>query len=186
MAFCMNRAIVTLIASATLLSACGAREGYPSLSRRPGERISDTSVAPGPPDRITGSAPVVAATEAAVPAPAPLPLELQSRLARLIEQARAAHQRFSAASAQTTSLVSAARGAAVASESWSRASVALAVLESRRSDVMVALGDLDTLYVRHLTDGEDAAEIAAVRDQVTAWVNAEDGVLADLRGKVAS
>ncbi|MEO7246925.1 MAG: hypothetical protein ABIW31_00600 [Novosphingobium sp.] len=181
----MNRAIVTLLISATLLSACGARAGYPSLARRPGEVISGPVTAPVPPERISGSAPVATATESAAPAPPPLPLELQSRLARLKEQARAAHLRFSAITANTTGLVSAARGAAVASESWSRASVALAVLESRRSEVMVALGDLDSLYVKDRTDGSEATEIAEVRDQVTAWVNDEDAVLDSLRGKVA-
>lgn len=196
----MNRAIVTLVILAALLSACGSHEGYPSLARRPGERISAplAQAAPGsapgsvpgtgasslPPERITGSAPVAAATEAVQPAPPPLPLELQSRLARLKEQAREGHARFSASAAATTGVVSAAQGAAVASEAWSRASVALAVLESRRSEVMVALGDLDTLYVRHRTDGEEAAEIAEVRDSVTAWVSDEDALLANLHDKV--
>ena len=192
----MNRAIVTLVILAALLSACASHEGYPSLARRPGERISAplAQAAPGavprtaasqlPPERITGSAPVAAATEAAQPTPQPLPLELQSRLARLREQAREGHARFSASTAATNGLVSAARGAPVASEAWSRASVALAVLESRRSEVMVALGDLDTLYVRHRTDGEEAAEIAEVRDSVTAWVSDEDAVLANLRDRV--
>ncbi len=189
----MNRATVTLVVSAMLLSACSAREGYPSLARRPGEQISapvaaqlpaGSAQAPVVPERITGSAPVAAATEAAPPPP-PLPLELQSRLARLSVQARDAHARFSAASAKTIGLVSAAQGAAVASERWAQASVALAVLESRRSEVIVALGDLDTLYVRHRTDGEEAAEIAEVRDSVTALIADEDAVLESLRGKVA-
>ena len=73
----------------------------------------------------------------------------------------------------------------MASERWAQASVALAVLESRRSEVIVALGDLDTLYVRHRTDGEEAAEIAEVRDSVTALIADEDAVLESLRGKVA-
>ncbi len=190
----MNRATVTLVGSAMLLSACSAREGYPSLARRPGEQISapvaaqlpaGSAPAPVVPERITGSAPVAAATEAAPPPAPPLPLELQSRLARLSVQARDAHARFSAASAKTIGLVSAAQGAAVASERWAQASVALAVLESRRSEVIVALGDLDTLYVRHRIDGEEAAEIAEVRDSVTALVADEDAVLESLRSKVA-
>lgn len=179
----MNRAIVTLVVSATLLCACSSRAGYPSLARRPAELGSAAVTAP-PPERITGSAPVAAATDASLPVK-PLPLELQSRLARLMEQARAAHARFSAATASTSALVSAAEGSAVASESWSRATVALATLESRRSDVMVALGDLDSLYVKDRTDGGEGSAIAQVRDSVTAWVGDEDAVLANLRGRIA-
>jgi len=77
------------------------------------------------------------------------------------------------------------RALAVASESWSQATVALASLESRRSDAMIALAELDPLYVKERIDGGDGGAIAAVRDQITAWVADEDAVLADLRGRVA-
>lgn len=152
-----------------LLSGCGSNAGYPSLARRPAERI-------------TGSAAVVA------PAPAPVvqpDLATQSRLARLREMASTAHARFNAQVPAASRLVTAAVGAAVASESWSVASVALATLESRRSDAMIALADLDSLYTRDRVEGGDGTAIAAVREQVTAWVADEDTTLAQLRGRVA-
>jgi len=170
----MKRAILPLLAIIPLIAACGSTEGYPSLARRPAERIS-------------GTAPVAAATESPVPTPAaPVDLSLQSKLARLSQQARTAHERFGTTRTRAARLVASARGTAMASESWSVASVALAELESRRSDAMVALADLDTLYVQTKVDGGDSSAIAAVRDQVTAWVADEDAVLADLRGQLRS
>jgi len=158
---------------AGLLSGCGSSAGYPSLSRRPAERI-------------TGSAAVVAPTPA-LPAPETQPdLAAQSRLARLREIASSAHARFNSAVAGTSRIVSAAAGAAVASESWSVASIALASLESRRSDAMIALAELDSLYARERVDGGDGLAIAELRDQVTAWVADEDAALAQLRGRMAS
>ena len=158
---------LTLLFTATL-SGCGSNAGYPSLARRPAERI-------------TGSAAVVA------PAPvpeAPVDLAAQSKLARLREMASTAHARFNSAVPGATRLVSEAQGAAVASESWSVASIALATLESRRSDAMIALSELDSLYARERVDGGDGFTIAAVRDQVAAWVADEDAALAQLRGRV--
>lgn len=168
----MKRAILLLATLVPLLAACGSPEGYPSLARRPAERI-------------TGSAPVAAATEAASPAaPLPADLSVQSKVARLSQQARAANDRFAATRPRAAKAVADARGAAVASESWSVASIALAELESRRSDAAVALADLDSLYAEVKVDGGDSSAIAAARDQVTAWVADEDAVLADLRGQL--
>jgi len=172
----MTRAIPLLItpamAAIMLLSACGSREGFPSLAKRPVERI-------------TGSAPVVSSSPVTPPATIPTDLGLQSRLARLTEQARDAHAHFVATKGKTAGLVAAAAGAGVASESWSQATVALASLESRRSDAMIALAELDMLYAKERIDGGDGGAIAAARDQITAWVADEDAVLAELRGRVA-
>jgi hypothetical protein len=66
------------------------------------------------------------------------------------------------------------------------ASIALADLSSARSRTAVALADLDQLYVAQRVDGGDGIAIAAVRDQVTAWVADEDAVLADLVGRLGS
>lgn len=170
----MKRALLPLAAIVPLLGACGSPDGYPSLARRPAERIS-------------GSAPVASATAAPAPMPVlPTDLSLQAKLARLSEQARAAHDRFAASRPGTQRLVAAARGAAPASESWSAAAIALAQLESRRSDAAVALADLDSLYIQAKVDGGDSNAIATVRDQVTAWVADEDAVLADLRSQLRS
>lgn len=169
----MTRFITSVTLAALLLSGCGSKSGYPSLAKRPQERISAT-------------APVVAPTPTAEPAALAPDLALQARLARYQQQARDAHNRFIAAAPKATRLVNAARGAAVASESWSLASVALAELESRRSEAMVALADLDALYVKDRIDGGDGGTITAVRDQITASVADEDAVLADLKGRFGS
>lgn len=169
----MFRATATVTAAALMLAGCGSTKGYPSLAKRPQERIS-------------GSAPVAPATAAPEALTPPVDPALDSRLAQLRDQARAAHDRFTAQTSRTRQLVNAAQGAAIASESWSVASVALAELESRRSQAMVALGDCDALYVKQRIDGGDGSSIAAVRDQITAWVADEDAVLADLRTRIKS
>jgi Meckel syndrome type 1 protein len=175
MANLMNRPAFPILTLTLLLTAalsgCGSNAGYPSLARRPAERI-------------TGSSAVITPAPVPVVAEIPVDLAVQSKLARLREMASTAHARFNSAVPGATRLVSAAQGAAVASESWSVASIALATLESRRSDAMIALSELDSLYARERVDGGDGLTIATVRDQVAAWVADEDAALAQLRGRV--
>lgn len=171
----MNR-LIAAASLALLLTACGGDGGYPSLARRDAEQVTGTAEpAPGP-------------TEQAPPAP-PSP-ELSSRLAQLVAKARGAHQRFTGEQGRTERLVAGARGAAVASESWSVATVALASLESARSEAMISLADLDTLNAseRIAAAGggsqSDLAAVTAARNQVIALVAQEDAVLSRLRGAV--
>lgn len=121
---------------------------------------------------------------APAPSPAATPAELTARLEQLRLSASQAHARFNARRARTATLTGAARGAAVGSDAWAVATVAVADLESARSEAMVALGELDRLYAAERIDGGDGGAIAAVRDQVTAWVADEDAVLADLAGRL--
>lgn len=170
-----------------IIAGCGAGADYPSLARRPAEKGTWAEKATG---RITGGAPVVAPAPDVSTAQAPVSSELNARLAQLEQSAREAHARFAAKRARAAQLTGAASGAAVASEPWSVATVAIAELESARSDVMVSLGELDRLYAAariasQQVDGGDGGAIAAVRDQVTAWVADEDAVLADLGGRMA-
>jgi hypothetical protein len=165
------RSILLLSAASLMLAACAKDQGeYPSLARRPAERIS-------------GTAPVV--TPSPVPAPPPS-AELTGNLDRLVAQARAADVRFRAIAPRTRSLVDAAAGAAVASESWSVATVALADLESQRSQAMIALADLDALYAAEGIKQGDTSVIAAARDQVIALVREEDAVLNQLKDGLRS
>jgi hypothetical protein len=169
----MLRASSALIASAVALSlgACAKDEGeYPSLARRPIERIST----------VAGPSPTPSAT------PAPPSAELVAKLDGLVAQAARADARFHAHEGRARQLVAAASGAAVASEGWSVATVAVADLESARSDAMIALAEIDALYAAARINGEDAALIALARDHVTGLVDSEDKVLADLRGRIAS
>jgi hypothetical protein len=160
---------ITLIAP---LASCAAATDYPSLQRRPAERM-------------TGTAPPVAAQTPAAP-PAPPGRELTARLAQLVEQARSAHQRFSGKRANAERLVAAGGGTTPGSEGWSVATVALSDLESARSQAMLALADLDQLFTTETIAGNQTkvAVIADAREQVTALVGEEDEVLARLRSRM--
>ena len=158
-----------LIASCLALAACASdTTNYPSLARRP---IEKASTAEPPP-----SAPATA--------PAPANPQDTARLAALVEQARAAHQRFLAKEQRAVQSVATGSGAAPGSERWALASVALAELESERSAAMIALADLDQLYAAARIEGGDTAAITAARDEVSGWIGNEDSVLAGLRGKL--
>jgi hypothetical protein len=160
------------------LTACAAASDYPSLERRPAERMTGSAAAVTP--------------ESPPPPPAPLSPQLTTRLSQLVEQARAAHRRFADKRANAERLVSAGGGASPGSEGWSTATVALSDLESARSDGMVALAELDELYTSESIaasqtgDGTKVTAIAGARDQVTALIGEEDDVLARLRGRMAN
>lgn len=158
--------LVPAVLAMLALSACGDSSGYPSLSRREAEK-NLAEPAPAPP-----------------PAAVPESPDLAPRLARLVEQARAAHEKFVAARPRAEQAAAAAAGAVAADENWSVASVALAELESSRSEAMIALADLDQLYTARRVEGGNGASIAAARDQVMALIGSEDEVLAALRGKL--
>lgn len=193
--------VLTATGLAMLLAACSstAEGGYPSLARRPAERVAGAPLppcaAPGAADcgdctpaRVSGSAlPVAAATEPAAPAisdPA-----IQSRLVSLVAQARAAHERFRTKQPAAERALSAAAGGAVASDAWSIAAIALADLESARNDASEALSALDSLLaedsVAHpATPGSDSAAIADARAAAAELVAQEDAVLARLRPRL--
>jgi hypothetical protein len=164
------------IALVVSLTACAAAQDYPSLERRPAERM-------------TGSARPVT-PETPPPPPAAASPELTTRLAQLVGQARAAHGRFAAKRGNAERLVAAGGSAAPGSEGWSVATVALSDLESARSDAMVALADLDQLYTSESIAASETGNrasvdaLAAARDQVTALVGEEDDVLAALRRRM--
>ena len=98
--------------------------------------------------------------------------------------------RFAAARARADQLTAAARDAAPGSDAWAAGSVALSDLTAQHDALVGILADIEAIDVRHQVeaqnvDGGDGGAIAAVRDQVTAWVADEDAVLADLGGAPA-
>lgn len=155
-----------------LAAACSTAGHYPSLAVRDVERQSGTA------SPIAG--------ESATPAPAlpPASADLVTRLDGLVAMARDADGQFQANRPTAERAVAAA--GAPASDSWSAASIALARLEASRSQAMLALADLETLYVdsrtAQATPGADA--IASARDQVQAWVTEQDKVLASLSSRL--
>jgi hypothetical protein len=169
----MKRALVPITAlfAVLALAACASdTTNYPSLARRDVERAGALT-APQPSSAPTPAAPNPAAV---------------ARLGPLITQARSAHSRFNSAREQAQRTVAAGRTAARGSESWAVASVALAGLESARSQAMIALADLDEFYAAARVDGSDVSAIEAARDEVSGWIGEEDAVLATLRARLAA
>lgn len=126
-----------------LLALTGCADGmarYPSLAQRPAER-DFAAAAPTPP--------------AAAPAPAPAPATPDAAIVAQAAALRAAAVRADATFAQRAEearrLVAAHAGEAhrtPGSEAWSNATVALAALDSARSDTALALADLDALRLK--------------------------------------
>lgn len=170
------RAALPIIAL-SLLTACATPgdDRFPSLARRDAERVTGTAQPALPPPR-----------------PQAVPAETGSRLTVLRQQGLAAHRRFEQQQGRAATLTAAAQGAAVASESWAVAQVALAALDTARSEAMIALADLDGLYIAAAeaaaaTDGSAELDaVSTVRDEVSGWIAAEDAALASLRGRLRS
>lgn len=164
-----KRSIPILAIAALSLGACAKDAGeYPSLGRRPAERV-------------TGTLPV---ETPAAEAPAPTDAVTLNALDSLLAKARAGHARFQGKEARTRSLVGAAGGAAVGSEGWSVATVALSELQSARSEVMLAMADLDALYARAVVDGKPAGDIAGARNTVQGLLSEEDRTIAALKASL--
>ena len=158
----MQARFPALMTAVLALSACAsADDTYPSLAIRDGERMTGT-IAPEP----------------YVPPP-PTPSTIAG-LEELAAQARAAHADFMAALPAARSRVNAARGSGVGSEAWAVAQVAVADLESDRSRAMIALADLDRIYVAVSTDGEAIAPVEDVRGPIAALVEQENAAIAEL------
>lgn len=163
-------------APALVLGGCANDRGrFPSLAIRPAERA------------FYQAQPAPAAATPAQPAPIPADATLTQRLTALETRAREADARFVALVPEVTRTVSRARGAATGSETWNLAQVALARLESARSDTAIALADLDQLAVETQIaavdkPGPDAANVSNARDSVAARVAQQDSVLAQLKG----
>lgn len=144
-----------LAALALFLSGCAsAPQTYPSLAKRPIESAPVADVAPPP-------------------APVPADAALSAEIARYVEQADKGAAAFDAAHAKADRAVRAAAGAAVSSDAWVAAQVAISALEAARNDSVSALASLDTLYVQRsnaVADGKaggglediDAARAAAL------------------------
>lgn len=158
-----------LLASASVaLAGCATEDGtYPSLAKRPAERITATwPPAPPPPP----------------PAPPPLDSATANRLGLLLSEVRGADTRFHSKEARARSVVGAARGAAMGSEAWSVATIAVAELEAARAQAMVAMAELDSIYAEARTQGRDVTEIEVSRQQALAIIAGQDRVLDSLKG----
>lgn len=162
--------IAPLLLAAPLAACAAGSADYPSLAIRDAERV-EGSFEP-------------AAPAEAPPPPAPPSADLLGRLSQLQAQASSAHRAFLEAAPGARRAVFAARGAAVESNAYADAQIALADLDSHRSRTAVALGDLDLLFAEATLAFELRAPIAEVRSEVAALIAREDAVLAELRGAI--
>ena len=136
---------VPLLAMLALTGCVGAEAHYPSVAQRPVEREFDQTIpqAPAPPAAALPDAGLVQQATA------------------LRAEAVQADARFAERADEARRLVAAAHGSAPGSESWSKASVALASLDSARSDTALALGSLDALRIRAGVAAADSNSAAA-------------------------
>ena len=168
------------IVVALALTACTAdRDRFPSLERRPAERAFGVAQ------------PVAPAPRTDIAAPAPSDASLPARIAALREQARKAATLFDSRLPAAQRLASAARGAAIGSEAWSVAQVALADLDSARSQGMVAMADLDRLLIAAAQkeaegDPSDIAAVKAAQSGVNDTLAGQDATIEALRSRLAS
>ncbi|WP_435418121.1 hypothetical protein WAB17_00670 [Parerythrobacter aurantius] len=150
-----------------LLAACAAPQGdYPSLQIRPAERIDPDAEAPPPP-----------------PA-APVPAAILAQAEALERRAEAADGSFQRMAPRASSAAQSARGAAIASDAWVEAQVAIAMLDSQRSETAAALADLEVLYTDRAIRLEEVAPLDAIRADVARILAAQDTTLARLKGVV--
>ncbi|OBX18518.1 hypothetical protein A9995_11140 [Erythrobacter sp. QSSC1-22B] len=158
---------------ALALSACaGTGEDYPSLAIRDVERAKGQFE------------PIPVAPIDVPEIPVNYEGSLEGRLATLVESARAAHARFTRSEGSARRTVAGTGRAAVGSDNWGAAQVALSDLESIRSDTAIALADLDILHIAASIAAEDRVQIDAARETVIALVQQEDAALAELRARV--
>ena len=154
------------------VSACATKPGeYPSLERRPAERITATYPPADPPPPI--------------PLPPP-PAGVTDRLDVLVGAARSADAKFRQKVPRARALVNATGRAKMGTEAWAVATIAVSELESARAEVMIPLGELDILYNDTTVRGEDPSAIGAARDAVIALIAQEDQALGELRNRLGS
>jgi hypothetical protein len=151
-----------LAALGSSLSACAATsDEYPSLAIRDVERVAGTMQPVAPTPYV----------------PPAQPAAVLDRLDQLAAEAASAHQAFLAEAPQVRNAVAAARGTEPGADSWSRAQVALSGLEATRGRAMIALADLDRLYVDAAVEGTELTRIAATRDRVAAQVDEQNAAI---------
>ncbi|KLE35035.1 hypothetical protein AAW00_00605 [Aurantiacibacter luteus] len=148
-----------------LLGACASagEDDYPSLAIREAER--DTGAFQPPPYVPTYPAPAAVAGAQGFAA-----------------QAREAHAAFLAALPAARARVNTARGSGMGSDAWSVAQVAVATLEGHRARAMIALVELDRIYVDAGTEGQETAGVQDLRGPVEALVAEENAIVAGLLG----
>ena len=166
----LNRSsLIAIPALASLAGCAGSSEDYPTLAIRSTELASGAAVSPEAEPYQRAS-------------PAPQTLD---RAAAAAQQARAAHGDFLAAVPGVQGAVDNAVGSPAGSERWSRAQVLVAQLQAHRSLAMVALADLDRIFIESANGGESLDDIAATRGEIETLLASEDHLLQRLLASLA-
>ena len=110
---------------------------------------------------------------------------------RALERARKAHSAFVAGTGRTAGAVSAARGSRAPADAWIAAQLALANLQSLRSEAVIAQADLDLLFAEErLAEpgpiSPTAQALTNARAQVDGWVDEQNRTIARLAGQLGS
>lgn len=167
---------LVVIALPMALSACASAGGdYPSLAIRSAERVS-------------GSGQPVTPEPVALPAP-PLDTATGQRIDLAVARARKAHASFRSAIGGASGTIAAARGSQAPADAWTAAQIALADLQSLRSDGVIAQADLDQIYAEErMADPArltpTAQALLGARETVDAWVEEQDRAIARLASQL--
>ena len=161
------------VSAALILSACAQDVNeYPSLAKRPAERVTAIYGAPEP---------------TATPEPLPQPdASVLGQVDSLLAQANRGDARFRRGEPAARRLVGQAGRARIGTEPWSLATMAVSELEAARGETMVPLAELDRMFAEAMTKGQDVTAIANARDRVIAIVGRQDDVLGDLRRQLGN
>ena len=171
----MHRSLPTaaIAFSALALGACAQDGGaFPSLAKRPAERVTAVYGAPQP-----------AASPIALPQPA---AGVLSEVDSLVAKAAEADARFRRGEPTAQRLVGQAGRPRIGSEPWAIATMAVSELEAARGQAMVPLAELDRMFAEAMTRGEDVTQIADARDRVIAIIARQDTVLGALQRRLGN
>lgn len=153
------------------LGACASTtERYPSLAKRESERYYGT-------------------LQPVSPEPAPVQnempdAELSQSLANLQREASDAHGQFLADLPSVRTEVETQAGTAQGSDGWFAAQTAISGLDSYRARTMIALAELDRLYIAAQLDRGARDAIGAAQHTVETMVQAENVEIAGLLGRI--
>ena len=163
----LSNAAVLLTIPALLAACATSSDKYPTLEVREAERVTGTFEAPS---RLE---------------PALLQDSIAQSLPDFVAAAKNSHTRFVDTAPATRITITAAQGTGSDSNDWAAAQIALADLESHRSDTAIALAELDLLYAQSTLRFEQRQAIAAAIVVVEELVAEEDLVLSQLRAAIA-
>ena len=164
----VSRIVLVLFMASTAASCTTTADDYPSLAIRDVERAQ-------------GQFEPVAVPQLQVP---PVETDGVPSPDSALAAAREADAAFQAALLAGRRAAAAGRGASRESDARASALVAIAVLESRRSDTAIALGHLDTLLVADRIEAEPDADVIAAHTEVLSLIEAQDAALDPLRAQL--